>query len=126
MIEQYCYQSCSIMLTVLLQGCRTNNPVIARDIFTRVLLAGESRTHFDWRGVGWGVSTELPEYAIFITLPEFYWMRFGGKREIFAKQITKKFSAFGKLKRYSTLASNQNKAIHSFISVLVCPNFPGI
>ena len=30
------YQSCSIMLTVLLQGCWANNPVIACDIFTRV------------------------------------------------------------------------------------------
>ena len=30
------YQSCSIMLTVLLQGCWANNPVIASDIFTRV------------------------------------------------------------------------------------------
>ena len=31
------YQSCSIMLTVLLQGCWANNPVIACDIFTRVV-----------------------------------------------------------------------------------------
>ena len=30
------YQSCSIMLTVLLQGCWANNPVIACDIFMRV------------------------------------------------------------------------------------------
>ena len=30
------YQSCSIMLTVLLQGCWANNLVIACDIFTRV------------------------------------------------------------------------------------------
>ena len=30
------YQSCTIMLTVLLQGCWANYPVIACDIFTRV------------------------------------------------------------------------------------------
>ena len=32
--------------------------------------AGASRNHFDWGGV----FIELPEYAIFIKLPEFYWM----------------------------------------------------
>ena len=31
------YQSCSTTLTVLLQGCRANNPVIACDIFTCVV-----------------------------------------------------------------------------------------
>ena len=30
------YQSCSTMLTVLLQGCWANNPVVTCDIFTRV------------------------------------------------------------------------------------------
>ena len=30
------YQSCSIMLTVLLEGCWVNNTVIACDIFMRV------------------------------------------------------------------------------------------
>ena len=30
------YQSCSIMLTVFLQGCWANNPVVAWDIFTHV------------------------------------------------------------------------------------------
>ena len=41
--------------------------------------AGASRTHFDWGGgggVGGLVSFELPEYAIFIKLPEFSWIRF--------------------------------------------------
>ena len=32
------YQSCSIMLTVLLQGCWANNPVIACDIFTSIIM----------------------------------------------------------------------------------------
>ena len=67
------------------------------------------------------MSIELPEYAIFIKLPEFHWIsldaRFpdvitlaqmierwcfaknGGKRENFAKQTTKKSSAFVKLKQ---------------------------
>ena len=31
------YQSCSIMLTMLLQGCWANNPVIACDMFTCVV-----------------------------------------------------------------------------------------
>ena len=31
------YQSCSIMLTVLLQGCWVNNTVIACDIFIRFI-----------------------------------------------------------------------------------------
>ena len=44
---------------------------------------GASRNRFDWGGGGdgeggggWGgcVFIELPEYAIFIKLPEFYWM----------------------------------------------------
>ena len=34
------------------------------------LIAGASRNHFDWGGV----FIESPEYAIFIKLPEFYWM----------------------------------------------------
>ena len=34
---------------------------------------GASRTHFDFI---LGGSIEFPEYAIFIKLPEFYWMRF--------------------------------------------------
>ena len=33
--------------------------------------AEASRNHFDWGGV----FIESPEYAIFIKLPEFYWMR---------------------------------------------------
>ena len=46
-----------------------------REIVTENILmmyTGASRTHFDWEVV----SIELPEYAIFIKLPEFYWMRF--------------------------------------------------
>ena len=33
----------------------------------------KSRSHFDLRGGGGSI--ELPEYAIFIKLPEFSWMR---------------------------------------------------